>query len=69
MAFSRGLCRGTEGLITPWLCWEPRSPSLPPHLPVVEAAGEREHAAGKVTQPDVVALQDNITQGTAPQGW
>lgn len=69
MASSTGLCRGTEGLVTPWLHWEPCATSLPPHLPVVKAAGESEHAAGQVTQPDVVALQDNITQGMAPQGW
>lgn len=68
MAFSKGLCRDTEGLITLWLCWEPCATSLSPHLPVIKAAGECEHAAGQVTQPDVVALQDNITQGTAPQG-
>lgn len=64
--FSRtlgGTCRG-------WLhpsFGESRGTSLSPHLPVVEAAREREDTAGQVTQTDVVALQDHITQGTALQ--
>lgn len=52
----------------PQLHGEPHAASLPLYLPVIEAAGEREHSAGQVTQPDVVALQDNVTQGTALQG-
>lgn len=40
-----------------------------PHLPVVEAAAEREDAAGQVPQPDVVALEDDVAQGAALQGW
>lgn len=41
----------------------------PQYLPVIEATSESEHAARQVAQLDVVALQDNITQGTALQGW
>lgn len=52
----------------PQLHGEPHAASLPPYLPVIKAASECEHVARQVTQPDVVALQDNITQGTALQG-
>lgn len=41
----------------------------PPYLPVIEAAGESEHTTGQVTQPNMVALQDNVAQRTALQGW
>jgi len=54
--------------VTPRLRREPRAASPPPYLPVVKAAGESEHPAGQVTQPEVVALQDNVAQGTALQG-
>lgn len=58
-----------EGMVTPWLHGEPFAASLPPYLPIVKAACEREYTAGQVMQPDVVALQDNVMQGTALQGW
>lgn len=69
MASSAGLCGGTEASYTPAL--QGVSPHLTPpqYLPVIEATSESEHTAGQVAQPDVVALQDNITQRTALQGW
>lgn len=64
--FSRTLWGHVGGGYTPAL-QSSVPPRCPPHLPVVEAAGEREDAAGQLTQSDMVALQHHITQGTALQ--
>lgn len=56
-------------MVTPWHHGEPCATSLPPYLPIIKVASKREYAAGQVTQPDVMALQDNVTQGTALQSW